>query len=125
MRLASRSHTVSRARSSGRSGSILSRWVGGWDGNTLLRTRSEYFRYTPSDYPSEHEWEGRSTIEQSRAIKCPSIAYHLVGTKKVQQQLAREGELEKFLSSAEECALLRESFAGLYGLEKNRKSTDE
>ena len=44
-----------------------------------------YFRagYTPNDYPSEAEWEGRVKIERSMAVKCPSIAYHLVGTKKV------------------------------------------
>lgn len=80
-----------------------------------------YFRagYTPNDYPSEKEWEGRTTIERSRAIKCPSIAYHLVGTKKVQQTLARDGQLEKFISNADDCRLLRQSFAGLYGLERN------
>lgn len=39
--------------------------------------------YAPEDYPSQVEWEARLLIEQSRAIKCPNIAYHLVGTKKV------------------------------------------
>ena len=76
------------------------------DDHTLVLERDQvdgavvYFRagYTPDDYPSEHEWEGRSTIEYSRAIKCPSIAYHLVGTKKVQQQFAREGALDKSTS---------------------------
>lgn len=31
-------------------------------------------------------------------VKCPNIAYHLTGTKKVQQDLARPGVLERFLS---------------------------
>ena len=52
-----------------------------------------YFRagYTPNDYPSQVQWAGRRKIEFSTAIKCPSISYHLAGTKKVQQQLAKEG----------------------------------
>ena len=46
-----------------------------------------YYRagYTPSDYPTEMEWKMRSLIESSTAIKCPSIAYQLAGTKKIQQ----------------------------------------
>lgn len=39
--------------------------------------------YSPDDYPSPAEWDARLLIEQSRAIKCPNIAYHLTGTKKV------------------------------------------
>lgn len=54
-----------------------------------------YFRagYTPVDYPSDSEWEGREMIERSSAVKCPCLAYHLAGTKKVQQQLALPGEV--------------------------------
>jgi len=77
-----------------------------------------YFRagYTPSDYPTEIEWQGRSIIERSNAIKCPSIAYHLVGTKKVQQKLAVAGELEKFVTPGDS-TMLRRSFAGLWSLD--------
>ena len=39
--------------------------------------------YSPNDYPTSVEWDARILIEQSKAIKCPNIAYHLVGTKKV------------------------------------------
>ena len=39
--------------------------------------------YTPNDYFGEVEWSARRMLEQSLAIKCPSIAYHLAGTKKV------------------------------------------
>jgi hypothetical protein len=44
-----------------------------------------YFRagYTPNDYHGEDEWAARELVERSAAIKCPSIAYHLVGAKKV------------------------------------------
>jgi hypothetical protein len=74
--------------------------------------------YTPVDYPSPLEWDGRVLIERSMAIKCPCISYHLAGTKKVQEALSRPGELEKFMPDPVESALLRTCFAGLYGLEE-------
>lgn len=44
-----------------------------------------YFRsgYEVEAYSTEREWDVRLLIERSRAIKCPSIHYHLAGTKKV------------------------------------------
>lgn len=80
-----------------------------------------YYRagYSPDDYPSEAEWEGRTILERSLAIKCPSVDYQLVGAKKVQQALAAPGVLERFLpgsSATEDCARLRTCFAGLWGL---------
>ncbi len=48
-------------------------------------------------------------------VQCPNIAYHLSGTKKVQQALALPGAVERYLSPAE-AALVRSSFAGLWGL---------
>ncbi|KAG2694896.1 hypothetical protein I3760_08G165300 [Carya illinoinensis] len=56
-----------------------------------------YFRagYAPNDYPSESEWRARLLMEQSSAIKCPSISYHLAGTKKIQQELAKPDVLER------------------------------
>jgi hypothetical protein len=44
-----------------------------------------YFRagYTPDDHPSEREWDARLMMERSFAIKCPNIACHLAGCKKV------------------------------------------
>ena len=35
--------------------------------------------YTPNDYLSEVEWQARSLIESSDAVKCPSVAYQLAG----------------------------------------------
>lgn len=60
-----------------------------------------YFRagYTPNDYPSEVEWQAREVIERSNAAKCPTVAYQLAGAKKVQQDLARPGVLERFTDS--------------------------
>ncbi|PNY15793.1 glutathione synthetase chloroplastic-like [Trifolium pratense] len=78
-----------------------------------------YFRagYTPADYPSESEWAARLLMEQSSAIKCPSISYHLVGTKKIQQELAKPGVLERFLENKDDIAKMRECFAGLWSLD--------
>lgn len=92
-----------------------------------------YYRsgYTPDDYPnlnppingrSDLEWAGRTIVECSRAVKCPSIAYHLAGTKKVQQELAGPGVLERFFNSGDademqQAALLRSCFAGLWSLD--------
>ncbi|KAJ3214863.1 hypothetical protein HDU67_001128 [Dinochytrium kinnereticum] len=78
-----------------------------------------YFRagYAPTDYTSEKEWDARLLIERSFAIKCPTIAYHLVGSKKIQQVLAQPGVLEKFISDSDEIALIRSSFTGLYPLD--------
>ncbi len=46
-----------------------------------------YFRsgYSPDQYPTDQEWDVRLLLERSRALKCPSIHYHLAGTKKVMQ----------------------------------------
>ena len=76
-----------------------------------------YFRagYTPNDYPTNKEWEARTTLERSHAIKCPCIEHHLVGCKKVQQQLALPGELQRFMTQSE-ATTLRNVFAGLWSL---------
>jgi len=78
-----------------------------------------YFRagYSPDDHPTEKEWAARLLIERSLAIKCPTIAYHLAGCKKVQQALAAPGEVEKFIASPKHCDALRSVFAGLYSLD--------
>lgn len=79
-----------------------------------------YFRagYEPGQYHTEAEWDARLTIERSRAIKSPSIQYHLAGTKKVQQELARPGMLKKFLSDSE-AEHVGQLFTGLYTLDKS------
>ncbi|XP_078446753.1 glutathione synthetase, chloroplastic-like isoform X1 [Wolffia australiana] len=78
-----------------------------------------YFRagYSPDDYPTESEWRARLTMEQSSAIKCPSISYHLVGTKKIQQELAKPNVLERFLDNKDDMKKLRHCFAGLWSLD--------
>lgn len=78
-----------------------------------------YFRagYEPGHYPSEKEWNVRLMMERSMAIKCPSIHYHLAGTKKVQQALARPNALEKFLDDPEKIEAVRGVFTGLYSFD--------
>jgi len=67
------------------------------DGNIVALS---YFRagYTPNDYPSENEWNARRLIEKSSSIKCPSIGYHLAGSKKIQQCLAQKANVTRFVS---------------------------
>ncbi|XP_075112849.1 glutathione synthetase, chloroplastic isoform X1 [Nicotiana tabacum] len=80
-----------------------------------------YFRagYAPSDYHSESAWKARLLMEQSRAVKCPSISYHLAGTKKIQQELAKPNVLERFLENKDDIAKLRKCFAGLWSLDES------
>lgn len=78
-----------------------------------------YFRagYEPDHYPTHKEWDARLLMERSKAIKCPTIQYHLTGTKKVQQELAKAGVLEMFLNDPKKVAAVKELFVGLYGLD--------
>ncbi|KAI9597537.1 glutathione synthase [Syncephalis fuscata] len=79
-----------------------------------------YFRsgYGPDDYTNEEAWATRWMLEQSRAVKCPSIAYQLAGAKKVQQVLAAPGMLERFFpNDPEACRRMMASFAGMYSLD--------
>ncbi|XP_063982478.1 glutathione synthetase-like [Diachasmimorpha longicaudata] len=84
-----------------------------------------YYRtgYETSAYPTDKEWEVRLLIERSRAIKCPSIQYHLAGTKKVQQVVSQPGVLRKFLSETE-AAKLQDTFVGLYSLDFNKNGEE-
>lgn len=78
-----------------------------------------YFRggYQPADYPTEAEWAARLTLERSRAIKCPSVADQLIGTKKMQQVLSQPAVLDKFIDDARVVANLRKLLTGLYSLD--------
>jgi len=73
--------------------------------------------YHPDQYPTEKEWEARLMMERSIAIKSPSINYHLAGTKKVQQELAKPGQVEKFLGDKAQIESVRDIFTGLYSLD--------
>ncbi len=79
-----------------------------------------YFRagYTPDDYIDDACWEARVLIEKSLAVAVPSIATHLAGMKKVQQEVARPGALERFVpSGAGRGDLLASTFVNIYSLD--------
>lgn len=91
-----------------------------------------YYRagYAPTDYPDGDdgvEWKARLKLECSRAAKCPSLGYHLAGTKKVQQDLARPGVLERFFPGSDErrkVEAMRSCFAGLYSMGEDATAED-
>ena len=76
-----------------------------------------YYRsgYSPNDYPSEIEWSVRVMIENSRAIKCPSIGYQLAGTKAIQAALYLPNVLEKYLTK-DDSIKIRQCFAAQYSM---------
>lgn len=78
-----------------------------------------YYRsgYSPDQYHTNKEWKTRLMLERSKAIKCPSIQYHLAGTKKVQQVLASDYNLSKFLTDPVKVKNVREIFTELYSLD--------
>lgn len=78
-----------------------------------------YFRsgYDLQAYHTEKEWDVRLLIERSKAIKCPSIQYHLAGTKKIQQVLVEPGMLEMFIKDPNNVAKIKDIFTGLYSLD--------
>lgn len=78
-----------------------------------------YYRsgYGLEAYPTEKEWDVRLLMERSLAIKCPSIQYHLAGTKKVQQILSLPGVVERFLPDSNSVKKVTDTFTGLYSLD--------
>ncbi|KAH9503565.1 hypothetical protein Btru_068195 [Bulinus truncatus] len=101
------------------------------DGGNVLKIDGEevavvYLRdgYTAENYSSEKEWNGRLKLELSTAIKCPSIQYQLMGSKKIQQELARPGALERFISDSRIIQDLRRTFADLYSLDLGQEGDE-
>ncbi|EEB12574.1 glutathione synthetase, putative [Pediculus humanus corporis] len=85
-----------------------------------------YFRsgYEPNQYHGKEEWDARLMMERSVAIKCPSIHYHLAGTKKVQQALAQPKVLEKFIKDSKTVEMIRDTFTGLYSLDFTKEGEE-
>lgn len=73
--------------------------------------------YAPTDFKTEEDWQGRRLLELSTACKCPDLGQQLAGAKKVQQDLTRPGQLERFIRDPKQAALLRSCFAGQWALE--------
>ncbi|KAK9247596.1 glutathione synthase [Lipomyces tetrasporus] len=78
-----------------------------------------YYRagYTPTDYTTPATWEARKTMELSKAIKCPTLATHFAGAKKVQQVLVDELVLGKFVPDNEVRDKLKGIFADILPLD--------
>ena len=62
--------------------------------NTEL-TKFSFF--VTAHYESQKDWSTRLMIEQSFALKCPSVAHQLSGFKKIQQELSRPEVLERYV----------------------------
>ncbi|EMR08531.1 glutathione synthetase [Pneumocystis murina B123] len=79
-----------------------------------------YFRtgYSPNHYPSSIEWSARLLIEESRAIKCPTVITQLAGCKKVQQILCKKNIINKFLPENISKSL-KETFVSIYALNRD------
>jgi glutathione synthetase len=90
-----------------------------------------YYRagYTPNDYTTSAHYDVRQRLERSMAIKCPSIALQLAGSKKIQAVLAKPGVAESFLLpdsskgyvepfTEEDVKDLRASWMDMWGLEE-------
>lgn len=77
-----------------------------------------YYRsaYTPRDFSSEQDWQTLLNIELSYSIKCPTTAYHLAGTKKVQQLLTQYDILTTLVNESE-ARLIQSVQTDMYGFD--------
>jgi glutathione synthetase len=77
-----------------------------------------FFRggHDAEDYVSATEWAARQHLERSFAIKCPSILTQISCTKKVQQLLAKDSNLKRFVSDASSLRL-KKTFMEMYPLD--------
>ncbi|CAB3405253.1 unnamed protein product [Caenorhabditis bovis] len=86
-----------------------------------------YFRagYSPDHYPTRREWDARTIIELSTAIKSPWIGLQLVNTKKTQQVLADDGVVERFVGAPRDANAIRSTFAGLWPIDRDDALTQK
>ncbi|CAF1132391.1 unnamed protein product [Adineta steineri] len=75
-----------------------------------------YFRagYIPDHYVNENCWLIREKIEQSRAIKCPTIRSQLAGCKIVQEYLTHDHIIEKYIDDKTLSTNIRSTFASMF-----------
>ncbi|KAB8237647.1 glutathione synthase [Aspergillus alliaceus] len=99
--------------------------------DTQFEVTTAYLRcfYAPSDYKSERDWEARTHVERSAAIKCPTVLNQLSGCKVVQQVLAETtgpDHLASFLSDTDPAtvARIRATFAPQYDLSSSGRGRD-
>ena len=93
-----------------------------------------YYRsgYAPSEYTTPNHYSTRFLLERSRAIKCPTIALQLAGSKKIQQVLTQPGILESFLCDPKrgtvfaltQVEAVRNTFMSMWGLDASEGGAD-
>lgn len=90
---------------------------------TEFEVTTVYLRayYAPDEYKSSRDWEARTHLERSAAIKCPTVLNQLSGCKKIQQVLAEPtgpDHLTSFMDGIDPAIItrLRGTFAPQYGL---------
>ncbi|KAJ5562844.1 hypothetical protein N7535_002711 [Penicillium sp. DV-2018c] len=91
--------------------------------NSTFEVTTVYLRayYSPDEYKSNRDWEARTHLERSAAIKCPTVLNQLSGCKKVQQVLAEPAgpdHLSNFLKGVDKALIerVRDTFAPQYDL---------
>ena len=95
--------------------------------NIYLKTSHDeiaivYYRagYIPDHYINEKCWLVREQIEQSRAIKCPTIRSQLAGCKIVQQYLTNENIVEKYINDKKLAEDIRSTFASMFSFDNKQ-----
>ncbi|KAF7597370.1 hypothetical protein BBP40_006311 [Aspergillus hancockii] len=98
---------------------------------TQFEVTTTYLRcfYAPTDYLSERDWEARTHVERSAAIKCPTVLNQLAGCKVVQQVLAETtgpDHLANFLAGTDSAIVerIRGTFAPQYDLSSIGRGRD-
>jgi len=81
-----------------------------------------YYRagYIPDHYINENCWLVREQIEQSRAIKCPTIRSQLAGSKIVQEYLTHDNIIEKYINDENLSKNIRSTFASIFTFNNNQ-----
>jgi glutathione synthase len=81
-----------------------------------------YYRagYIPDHYINENCWLVREQIEQSRAIKCPTIRSQLAGSKIVQEYLTHDNIIEKYINDENLSKNIRSTFASIFTFNDNQ-----
>ncbi|EAL91934.1 hypothetical protein KXX16_007771 [Aspergillus fumigatus] len=99
--------------------------------DTQFEVTTVYLRcfYAPTDYTSERDWEARTHLERSAAIKCPTVLNQLAGSKIIQQVLAETAgpdHLASFMADTDPATIarLRETFAPQYDLSSSGRGRE-
>lgn len=103
--------------------------------NNVLTVRGKeigfvYYRtgYQEEQYTDEGDWESRTILELSQAVKCPSIDYHLTTFKKFQQSFCDANVMEEVMQdsgcSDNHRGLLNTLFSGIWSLEDHESNPE-